>query len=37
MAYHHHFLCPLYIHMEALHVIIMNERLKLHLLISPHP
>jgi hypothetical protein len=37
MAHQYHFLCPLYNHVEALHVIIMNECLKFHLSIIFHP
>jgi hypothetical protein len=37
MTHHYHFLCPLYSHIEACHFIIVNERLKLHLLTTQHP
>jgi hypothetical protein len=36
-AYHYHFLCSLYKHVEARHVIIVNERFRSHLLIVLHP
>jgi hypothetical protein len=36
MAHHYKFMCPLYNHVEALNIIIMNERCKFHVLITPH-
>jgi len=35
-THHYKFMCPLYSHMESLSIIIMSERRRFHLLITPH-
>jgi hypothetical protein len=36
-THHYHFVCPLFSHVEARRIIIMNEHLKFNLSINPHP
>jgi hypothetical protein len=35
-TYHYKFICPLYNHVEALNIIIMNEHYRFQVLIIPH-
>ncbi len=35
-THHYKFMCPLYSHVEALHIIIMNECPRFHMPITPH-